>query len=242
VRDKLEDFSAGEKRHIFRVDIYGRRVEQRQEFSDVSDPIQIHTSVMIVRHCLASDLFSHLPTSKLVRYRFTRDRQKYLDLFSLMFDFLRFWKTAKRSTRKRELLKAPNATFFAQAHREGPLQRNGRAGSLAGHGPPPEGETDSEAGARRSRGPRSSPQVVERASSETDRIVGLRRRASRTASASRDRRGQQIAASHISGSLAWSELSVTTQSDVLAEAHSGITVAVVSAMGRMPTDPGRDGA
>jgi UDP-MurNAc hydroxylase len=82
--------TAGDKRYIYRVDIYRRRVEQCEDVTDARDPIQIHTSVMIVRHCLSSDLFSHLPTSKRVRYRFTSDRKKYLDLFSLIFNFYDF--------------------------------------------------------------------------------------------------------------------------------------------------------
>src|SRR5262245_17201134 len=77
--------AAGERRYCYRVDLHQARVTEASEISDETDPIQIHTTALIMRHCMASDLFSHMGTSKRVRYRVTRAGKRYLDLLHFLF-------------------------------------------------------------------------------------------------------------------------------------------------------------
>ncbi len=78
--------SAGERKLLFEVDIYRRTVRELERFTDASHPMQIHTSVFILKQCMGLDLFSHLAISKRVRYRVTSARKKYIVLLNLLFN------------------------------------------------------------------------------------------------------------------------------------------------------------
>lgn len=82
--------SAGERRFLYRVDIYRRRVDEVERYDDASEPIQIHTNAAIMRHCMAANLFTHLSISKRVRYRVTADQKFRVTLLNLFFNFYEY--------------------------------------------------------------------------------------------------------------------------------------------------------
>jgi len=78
--------TAGDKETIFVVDLFQRKVAQIEQYDDKKNPIQIHTSALIMRQCLKMDLFSHLPISKRVRYRSRKYDKKVLQRLNLLFN------------------------------------------------------------------------------------------------------------------------------------------------------------
>jgi UDP-MurNAc hydroxylase len=82
--------SADDKKSIYLVDIYNKRVEQLDRFDDETNPIQIHTSTLIMRQCLKMDLFSHLAISKRVRYRSRKRDKHHIERLNLLFNFYEY--------------------------------------------------------------------------------------------------------------------------------------------------------
>jgi UDP-MurNAc hydroxylase len=64
---------AGEHRTVFEVDLYRGRVRELAAPDPSHPTLEVHTSARIFKHCMASRMFSHLPISKRVRYRVTRE-------------------------------------------------------------------------------------------------------------------------------------------------------------------------
>ena len=82
--------TAGENAYYFEVDFYSKEVHELSHYDDQRHPIQIHTSVAVMRHCIASSLFSHLPISKRVRYRVTSEKKYLLTLLDFFFAFYEY--------------------------------------------------------------------------------------------------------------------------------------------------------
>jgi UDP-MurNAc hydroxylase len=82
--------TAGETVYYFEVDFYCQEVRELTAYTDQSHPIQIHTAVAVLRHCMASGLFAHLPISKRVRYRVTTEKKYLLTLLNLFFDWYEY--------------------------------------------------------------------------------------------------------------------------------------------------------
>jgi len=72
--------TAGDRRFIYEADFYRQEVRELDRLSDEENSIQIHTSVHIMKHCMAVNLFGHLGISKRVKFRVEPKRKKYLDL------------------------------------------------------------------------------------------------------------------------------------------------------------------
>ena len=82
--------TAGKNSYLYEVDFYSQEVRQVSDYNDQSHPIQIHTSAAVMRHCMASDLFSHLAISKRVRYRVTSEKKYLLTSLNLFFNFYEY--------------------------------------------------------------------------------------------------------------------------------------------------------
>lgn len=82
--------TAGEKETAFRVDVYNRTVEEIESYNDDTDPIQIHTSALIMRQCLKMHLFSHLSISKRVRFRMRKADKKYVERLNLLYNLYEY--------------------------------------------------------------------------------------------------------------------------------------------------------
>ncbi len=82
--------NADERRYLFEVDLYRRAVRQLQTYDDQSHPIQIHTSVALMRHCMGANLFSHLAISKRVRYRVHTDQKRLVARLNLFFNLYEY--------------------------------------------------------------------------------------------------------------------------------------------------------
>ena len=78
----------GARPQAYRVDLWKGRAEavDPSAVTDATDPLQIHTSSLIFRQCMALDLFLHLGISKRVRFRSRRDDAKYHFLLELYFN------------------------------------------------------------------------------------------------------------------------------------------------------------
>jgi UDP-MurNAc hydroxylase len=78
--------ASGDRSVAYAVDIASGKVQQvTGPVTDDQHPMQIHTSAFIMKRCLISDLFSHLPISKRVRYRTTRALQQKVKLLNMLF-------------------------------------------------------------------------------------------------------------------------------------------------------------
>lgn len=83
--------TAGEKTYYYEIDFYRRTVSELSEM--VSTPEthpEVHTSVFIMRQCMALNLFSHLSISKRVRYRVTKANKKYINFMNLTFNMYEY--------------------------------------------------------------------------------------------------------------------------------------------------------
>jgi UDP-MurNAc hydroxylase len=77
---------SGREESIFEVDLWRRTVEKRDPKDyHPSAPREVRTSAFIFKQCMASDLFSHIPTSKRVRYRVTKKTIRQIQLLNLLF-------------------------------------------------------------------------------------------------------------------------------------------------------------
>jgi UDP-MurNAc hydroxylase len=81
---------AGDKETMYLVDIYRKSATQLERYDDEANPIQIHTSALIMRQCLKMDLFSHLAISKRARYRSRKRDKKYIERLNLLFNFYEY--------------------------------------------------------------------------------------------------------------------------------------------------------
>jgi UDP-MurNAc hydroxylase len=81
---------AGEAAFIFEVDIYRGTVRELDGFDDERNPIQVHTSAFVMRHCMAANLFSHLAISKRVKYRVRSDKKRYMRLLNSIFNYYEY--------------------------------------------------------------------------------------------------------------------------------------------------------
>jgi UDP-MurNAc hydroxylase len=82
--------TAGDRKYFFEVDLHQRTVRELQDVTDQSHRMQIHTAAFILRTCIASDLFSHLPISKRVRYRVASGEMKYMKAYNALFNFYEY--------------------------------------------------------------------------------------------------------------------------------------------------------
>ncbi|HEY4310046.1 MAG TPA: MBL fold metallo-hydrolase [Pirellulales bacterium] len=82
--------TAGDVKTIFRVDLYRGTLEELDHYDDDANPIQIHTSTLIMRQCLKMDLFSHLAISKRVRYRSRKRDKRYIERLNSLFNFYEY--------------------------------------------------------------------------------------------------------------------------------------------------------
>ncbi|HEV7768567.1 MAG TPA: hypothetical protein VGQ76_26455 [Thermoanaerobaculia bacterium] len=81
---------AGERETIFEVSLHDGSVRQLESYDGVANPIQIHTSALIMAHCIAYDLFSHLPISKRVKYRVMRRTKRYVQMLNMLFNLYEY--------------------------------------------------------------------------------------------------------------------------------------------------------
>ncbi len=82
--------TAGERQYLFEVDLYQQVVCQLESYNDQSHPIQIHTSVALMRHCMGAHLFSHLAISKRVCYRVHSDQKRLMTGLNLFFNLYEY--------------------------------------------------------------------------------------------------------------------------------------------------------
>lgn len=79
---------SGARPQAYRVDLWRSRVAPVDPalVTDEGDPLQIHTSSLIFRQCMALDLFLHLGIGKRVRFRCRKADAKYHFLLELLFN------------------------------------------------------------------------------------------------------------------------------------------------------------
>ena len=83
--------SAGDRQFLFEVDVYARRVRAIVESERGRTPLlEIHTSALVFRQCMALGLFSHLPISKRVRYRVTTATKRHMHFYNLLFNLFEY--------------------------------------------------------------------------------------------------------------------------------------------------------
>jgi UDP-MurNAc hydroxylase len=82
--------TAGEAQTLYEIDIYRQTAVQLERYEDADYPMQLHTSTLVMRHCLASKLFAHLPISKRVRYRTTAAQVRKLKLFNRLINLFEY--------------------------------------------------------------------------------------------------------------------------------------------------------
>jgi UDP-MurNAc hydroxylase len=82
--------SAGDRRWLFEVDFSEKRVREIDAFDDRTHPLQVHTSALVMKHCMAADLFTHLAISKRVRYRVAAEQKWRMLLLNLFFNFYEY--------------------------------------------------------------------------------------------------------------------------------------------------------
>lgn len=89
----------GARPQAFRIDLWRGAIAEvdPETVNDSGDPLQIHTSSLIFRQCMALDLFLHLGIGKRVRFRSRQADAKYHWLLELLFnlyesEMLPWWK------------------------------------------------------------------------------------------------------------------------------------------------------
>ena len=111
---------AGEQKYFFEVDVFAGKVRQLDTVDDSTHSMQIHTSTMIMRDCMAKDLFGHLGISKRVRFRTTFGKKKYLHILDFLFnmyeyDMLPVRRNFQRRSVETWLLRWREVIFYFQA-------------------------------------------------------------------------------------------------------------------------------
>ena len=81
---------SGEREKILHVNIYDGSVDELTTYNDTDNPIQIHTSSLLLMQCISLGLFSHLSISKRVKYRVSKGKKKYLEGLNLLFNFYEY--------------------------------------------------------------------------------------------------------------------------------------------------------
>jgi len=83
--------TAGAATQIIEIDLFRRTVtEMPQTTSPTGDHMEVHTSTLVFRQCVALDLFSHLAISKRARYRVTKRARRYMVLLNLLFNLYEY--------------------------------------------------------------------------------------------------------------------------------------------------------
>lgn len=75
---------------IFEVDFYRGMVEEIQSYSDLANPIQIHTTAFIMQQCIVFQIFSHMSIGKRVFYRVRSDKKKYMEMLNSVFNLYEY--------------------------------------------------------------------------------------------------------------------------------------------------------
>ena|SRR3990167_4286411 len=70
----------------FEVNLYNGAVRLLDKIDDKTNSIQVMTSTFLMRQCIGLRLFSHLPISKRVVYRATKNKVKYIKRMNLLFN------------------------------------------------------------------------------------------------------------------------------------------------------------
>lgn len=78
--------TAGENRWLFEVDFWRKQVREVESYDDRTHPLQVHTGALVMKHCMAVNLFTHLAISKRVRYRVRSDAKRKMMLLNLFFN------------------------------------------------------------------------------------------------------------------------------------------------------------
>ncbi len=76
----------GDAKYYYEVNLYDGKVRVLTSINDFDNPIQVHTTAFLMRQCIAQLLFSHLPISKRVTYRATKNKVKYIKRMNLLFN------------------------------------------------------------------------------------------------------------------------------------------------------------
>jgi UDP-MurNAc hydroxylase len=77
---------AGESEQRFSVDLWSGAVAEIETGGvRPCEPAEVHAPALVVKQCMALDLFSHLPTSKRARYRVTKKTIRHIELLNLLF-------------------------------------------------------------------------------------------------------------------------------------------------------------
>jgi hypothetical protein len=78
----------GARPQAFRIDLWKKTAVEVDpaSVSDATDPLQIRTSSLIFRQCMALNLFLHLGIGKRVRFRSRRSDAKYHWLLEFLFN------------------------------------------------------------------------------------------------------------------------------------------------------------
>jgi len=82
--------AAGDRREAFAVDLATGAVRPVADVDDTRHPAQVHVSAAVFNHCVERDLFSHLPISKRVRYRVTKDQKRTIQALNLVFNLYEY--------------------------------------------------------------------------------------------------------------------------------------------------------
>ncbi len=78
--------TAGDTKTVFEVDFWKRTVRELEDYDDAAYTLQVHTAAAIMRHCMRSDLFTHMAISKRVKYRVRSDKKRLMVLLNLFFN------------------------------------------------------------------------------------------------------------------------------------------------------------
>ena len=79
-----------DKHLIFELDFYNGTVVELENYDDVSNPIQIHTTAFIMLRCIAFGIFSHMSIGKRVSYRVRSDKKKYMEMLNSVFNLYEY--------------------------------------------------------------------------------------------------------------------------------------------------------
>lgn len=82
--------AAGNRREMFTVDLATGTVQPLAALDDARHPAQVHVAAAVFNHCVERDLFSHLPISKRVRYRVTKDEKRTIQVLNLVFNLYEY--------------------------------------------------------------------------------------------------------------------------------------------------------
>ena len=90
--------TAGERTWAYSVDLSAGTVTPVPDVDDRRHPAQVHVAAHVLHQCIERDLFSHLPISKRVRYRVTKDQKRTVEVLNLVFNLFEYDYLPLRST------------------------------------------------------------------------------------------------------------------------------------------------